>query len=544
MPKLSPTQLPSTRVAGLQRNFYIENMKEISKKFEKQIDNSCQQHGIRLSFFCETCRSVICPECALRYHDQSAGHVIKDVDEAQVIHRQALLLQLNKRQISLTQIQNNMEQIELEMALLTAAKETTEGEIRKCIQLACKKLEKRQEMLIGSNEQQFNVIKNTLCKQTTLQKANAILSNNLNQAKNLVKTGALNEVIAINQNLIDMAEEMPSEFADLDLGNNFISYDSKKGSEAFERSSCKLGEINIQGCLPAKVEFKSEAVVCTGQKCVTQVEVFSHNGEAVPVTASHFTAEVTDPEDTKIHCTLNTCGNECTVTFTPQMSGLHTVSLLFLGQLLINEQKQISIGSNNPVLKFGELGNGKGKFRRPSGIAIDNDNCLYVADTGNALIQKFTADGKFLSQFNINVNSKDNNTVDIAVDMNAGLLLCVVKSSTCPFSIQGGKRLLVFDLQGVLQRTHTLINVSNAAFISINKQGEIILSDQGNQRLCKVEQHGNFLSHMGNLKCPGYIAITEDDNIIVPDINSDCICILRPDGRLKHTFGSSGTKKG
>ena len=80
-------------------------------------------------------------------HDKLAGHAIKDIAEAEVLHRQALLLHMNNGQISLTKIQENLKQIEQEKALLKAAKETNKGEIKEFIELAHKKLEQRKENL-------------------------------------------------------------------------------------------------------------------------------------------------------------------------------------------------------------------------------------------------------------------------------------------------------------------------------------------------------------------------------------------------------------
>ena len=125
-----------------------------------------------------------------------------------------------------------------------------------------------------------------------------------------------------------------------------------------------------------------------------------------------------------------------------------------MGQQAINAQKQIPVGSNNPVLKFGGPGNGKGKFCYPCGIVIDNENCLHVADFGNGLIQKFTADGKFLNQFCVK-NGENSSTLDIALDLNRGLMFCTETSGRTPWESNGGKRLHVFNLEGELQNTYT-----------------------------------------------------------------------------------------
>jgi DNA-binding beta-propeller fold protein YncE len=43
------------------------------------------------------------------------------------------------------------------------------------------------------------------------------------------------------------------------------------------------------------------------------------------------------------------------------------------------------------VAKWGGSGSGDGQFLGPSGITVDSSGSIYVADTWNNRIQKFTA---------------------------------------------------------------------------------------------------------------------------------------------------------
>jgi tripartite motif-containing protein 71 len=48
------------------------------------------------------------------------------------------------------------------------------------------------------------------------------------------------------------------------------------------------------------------------------------------------------------------------------------------------------------VRSWGTSGNGHGQFDDPVGIAVDAHSQVYVADSGNNRIEKFTTDGDFL----------------------------------------------------------------------------------------------------------------------------------------------------
>jgi DNA-binding beta-propeller fold protein YncE len=68
---------------------------------------------------------------------------------------------------------------------------------------------------------------------------------------------------------------------------------------------------------------------------------------------------------------------------------------------------------------WGSEGTGPGEFRSPSGVALDKDGNVFVADTGNNRIQKFTKDGKYITQIGNGVGSADgqlNAPQGVAVD--------------------------------------------------------------------------------------------------------------------------------
>jgi DNA-binding beta-propeller fold protein YncE len=74
--------------------------------------------------------------------------------------------------------------------------------------------------------------------------------------------------------------------------------------------------------------------------------------------------------------------------------------------VVINRKDEVIVLDKGRVVKFspqgaalatfGREGSGDGEFNNPLGLGLDDDSCLYVADTGNHRIQKFDAQGRFI----------------------------------------------------------------------------------------------------------------------------------------------------
>ena len=71
------------------------------------------------------------------------------------------------------------------------------------------------------------------------------------------------------------------------------------------------------------------------------------------------------------------------------------------GEVVISEDEKhcisIFIPSGEKFLTFGTRGSGQGQFLIPRGVAVDGEGNILVADSNNHRIQKFTANGQFLS---------------------------------------------------------------------------------------------------------------------------------------------------
>ena len=70
--------------------------------------------------------------------------------------------------------------------------------------------------------------------------------------------------------------------------------------------------------------------------------------------------------------------------------------LFFLFLLIILPVKSFSQGEFSFLGYFGSKGTAEGEFTNPTGISVDVNGFIYVADTDNHRVQKFSQRGDFL----------------------------------------------------------------------------------------------------------------------------------------------------
>ncbi|GAB4515950.1 MAG: TIGR03663 family protein [Anaerolineae bacterium] len=123
---------------------------------------------------------------------------------------------------------------------------------------------------------------------------------------------------------------------------------------------------------------------------------------------------------------------------------------------------------------------GDGQFQQPWGVAVDAEGNVYVADTWNHRIQKFTMDGQFLDKWGFFATTDG----------------------------QLGQPLAMWGPRG----------------IAIDSQGNVYVADTGNKRVQKFSPEGQFLGQWGGGGVlPGFmdepvgLAIDDQDQIYVAD---------------------------
>jgi|GEM_PF-1854001 len=223
-----------------------------------------------------------------------------------------------------------------------------------------------------------------------------------------------------------------------------------------------------------------------------------------------------------------------------------------------NDRIQIFSQSNtttgpvyNYAYQWGSSGTGNGQFGLVGGIAYDQSNKIYVVDAYNSRVQVFNNNGTYYTKWGTagSGNGQFNNTPEcIAIDQ---LNQYVYVSDNSVFIGQG--RVQKFTLSG--QYISTLISSSQSMTINgltVDKSGNVFVLDRMNGVL-KYNSTGTLITQWGNtgpglgngqFNVPMYIAVDVNGNIYVSDTGNNRIQKFTNNGIYVTQWGTLGTGSG
>ena len=202
--------------------------------------------------------------------------------------------------------------------------------------------------------------------------------------------------------------------------------------------------------------------------------------------------------------------------------------------------------------KFGTLGTGNGQFLVGSalGIAVDSAGNIYVVDKLSNRVQKFNSAGVFVSTWGSlgTANGQFNAPTGIAVDPSSGN---VYVADT------GNNRIQKFTSSGAYVTQWGSAGVGDGNFaspsgVAVDSTGDVYVADSGNSRIQKFTSTGGFVTKWGSLGTGDGqfgatttttldLAIGSSDNVIVVDPSNNRVQKFRPIGTFITKWGTAGS---
>jgi len=187
--------------------------------------------------------------------------------------------------------------------------------------------------------------------------------------------------------------------------------------------------------------------------------------------------------------------------------------------------------------KFGEFGVLEGQFTEPSGVAVNAQNDIIVADTNNHRIQIFDKEGRFKFQFG-ECGKRDGQLLypnRVAVVKTSGDIIVTERSPT--------HQIQIYNQYGQFVRKFGANILQHPRGVTVDNKGRIVVVECKVMRVLIFDQAGNVLQKFGcskHLEFPNGVVVNDKQEIFISDNRAHCVKVFNYEGVFLRQIGSEG----
>ncbi|CAH1244216.1 TRIM3 [Branchiostoma lanceolatum] len=504
-------------------------------RYARQIH--CPKHkDQRMTFYCEPCECLVCIYCTVDEHRAGKNHDPKELEKVAPKYRDSVKGQMRKTEAVVSQIKQKVETIDRELTATAENCDQVEREVQQHYEDLISKLQLEKQEII------------TKIHKTKEDRKDELIQKKHDMERDLEKT---NEGMAFCKNILDhnndteflfLRQQMKERLGQLasqptgkmtSAGHTPLTFYPSSLLQVSLGSLGSLSELvhfSINILEPAVESLPCSVTVTTNKADVTsgnvapQIEVTSPQGKTTLIQTTAHTSPPLAAGKGQTSRVRRVWGGE----WRPQTSGKHILGVCMgdkkdLGSLTVD------VGSNNPVLRFGQKGSQQGQFDRPWDVAVRGDR-LYVADTSNYRVQVFDLSGKFCNSFSTTL------PIGLAVQTDGTI---VVKS---------GLEVKKFSPSGELLHKFPLGEYcTNPYGLAVQRDGRVVVADPDKHSIFLFEADGTLVKQVGGwgrgegqFNWPFFVCVDKGDNIIVADKDNHRVQVFDKDLNFKHKFGQYG----
>ena len=224
------------------------------------------------------------------------------------------------------------------------------------------------------------------------------------------------------------------------------------------------------------------------------------------------------------------------------------VSLFVAGiALAMQAPRAAAISPPGYITQWGTSGSGNTQFLQPSGVATDGAGFVYVADTGNNRIVKYTTAGAYVSQWGSAGSGNGQFSGPFGLTVVAGKVYVVDT---------GNARVQVFTTAGAYTTQWGSLGTGNGQFqqplcVALDASGNVYVTDYNLNRVQKFTNTGTYLTQWGTtgtgfMQFSGMAGISIDafGGVSITDSGNDRIEVFSTGGIYTTMYGGPGTGNG
>ncbi len=213
-----------------------------------------------------------------------------------------------------------------------------------------------------------------------------------------------------------------------------------------------------------------------------------------------------------------------------------------------NDRIQKFTSSGTYLTQWGSYGSGSGQFRTPVGVAADDSDNVYVTDYANDRVQKFTSSGAYLAQWGTlgSGNGQFNGPVGIATDDSNNVYVTDTYNTRVQKFTSSGAYLTQWGSAGTgAGQFNTPVGIATDAAGNVYVADEILSTVQKFTRMgTYLTQWGSYGTADGQLNYPYEIATDAAANVYVADAHNNRIQVFTDRGLYITQWGAIGNGDG
>lgn len=206
-----------------------------------------------------------------------------------------------------------------------------------------------------------------------------------------------------------------------------------------------------------------------------------------------------------------------------------------------NDRIQKFSSDGTYLQQAGGFGFGSGQFNKPGDLIINNDLEVWVADTRNSRLHQYDSELHFIASFS--PKDEEGNEVlglphGVAVSISGDIIVGDRDTGHMYIFNSFGTRSVRFGGFG-----YGAGSVDDPAALAVGPEGFLYVCDPVGGRITIYDQFGNYCYSIGDdiLVAPEGIAVDHTGTIYVADTGGDKVVVFTASGAVCTTLGASGS---
>ncbi|CAF0730784.1 unnamed protein product [Adineta steineri] len=287
---------------------------------------------------------------------------------------------------------------------------------------------------------------------------------------------------------------------------------------------------NLSSSTPTPISFS----LSTNTLDINPYELWSNAPQLSSTSQQQLSSSLTSSSG---NANLN--GQDSVVDLVDSLSSFDGYSSLAQNLLLPTRSNNSTIKRQKMIYhqKFGEFGVLEGQFTEPSGVAVNGQGDIIVADTNNHRIQIFDSNGRFRFQFG-ECGKRDGQLLypnRVAVFRQSGDIVVTERSPT--------HQIQIYNQYGQFIRKFGANVLQHPRGVCVDNMGHIIVVECKVMRVFIFDTNGNVLNKFTcskYLEFPNGVCCNDKQEIFISDNRAHCIKVFSYDGQFLRTIGSEG----